>query len=84
MNNLYVVSWWMPFPVSEYGGLLVISAKDPEELWTIMFKLNGEYELEELGVKTEEEFIELLKDRGLIDQVGSTQRPSGVIRCMLT
>ena len=84
MNNLYVVSWWMPFPASEYGGLLVISAKDPEELWTIMFKFNGEYELEELGVKTEEEFIELLKDRRLIDQVGSTQRPSGVIHSTVT
>jgi len=38
MNNVYVVSYWEPFPDSEYGGQIVVVAKDREQLKNLLKK----------------------------------------------
>ena len=42
MKNLYVVSSWVPFPESEYGGLHVVVASTDEEALDLL--LPGEWE----------------------------------------
>ena len=34
--NIYLVSFWLPYPSSEYGGLQVIAARTREELKEIL------------------------------------------------
>ena len=50
MNDIYCINWWIPFPSSEYGGILVISAKDRQELLKIMFESTDVYNLECLKI----------------------------------
>jgi hypothetical protein len=38
MNNVYVVRYWEPFPDSEYGGQIVVVAKDREQLKKLLKK----------------------------------------------
>jgi len=39
---LYIIKWWVAFPTSEYGGLVVLSAKDDEE--AVQFLVNQSQE----------------------------------------
>ena len=31
MKNLYIVDYWVPFPQSEYGGIINVIAEDGHE-----------------------------------------------------
>jgi hypothetical protein len=38
MNNIYIVKYWEPFPESEYGGMIVVSAESREQLKKLLKK----------------------------------------------
>ena len=42
-KTLYVVSSWVPFPESEYGGLHVVIAKDEAEAVSLLLCEDNEY-----------------------------------------
>ena len=39
--NTYVVQYWVPFPDSEYGGVIVVNAKDRLHLKQILEERHG-------------------------------------------
>ena len=39
---IYIINWWIEFPTTEYGGLVVLSAKDDEE--AVQFLVNQSQE----------------------------------------
>ena len=41
---IYIIKWWVAFPASEYGGLVVITAKDDDE--AVQFLLDRSQERE--------------------------------------
>jgi len=43
MKYLYLVDYWVPFPSSEYGGLLNVIAKDDVECHDILLDWRDEY-----------------------------------------
>ena len=42
MKYLYLVDYWVPFPSSEYGGLLTLIAKDDNECHDILLEWRDE------------------------------------------
>jgi len=36
MKSLYIVDYWVPFPSSEYGGLITLIAESDTEAFTIL------------------------------------------------
>lgn len=40
-NYLYILDYWVPFPASEYGGLVTLIAKSDQEAFDILS--NEEY-----------------------------------------
>jgi len=36
MKSLYIVDYWVPFPSSEYGGLINLIAESDNEAFTIL------------------------------------------------
>lgn len=36
MKSLYIVDYWVPFPTSEYGGVVNVIAKDDSEAFEIL------------------------------------------------
>ena len=36
MTNLYLVDYWVPFPSSEYGGIVAVLASSDEECFDIL------------------------------------------------
>jgi len=38
MKKLYVIDYWVPFPSSEYGGLVVAVAENDAECYEILIK----------------------------------------------
>jgi len=44
MKYLYLVDYWVPFPTSEYGGLLTLIAKDDNECHDILLEWRPECE----------------------------------------
>jgi len=42
MKYLYLVDYWVPFPTSEYGGLLTLIAKDDNECHDLLLEWRDE------------------------------------------
>ena len=40
---LYLVDFWVPFPASEYSGLLVVIGKDDNEVYDILLNWSSDY-----------------------------------------
>lgn len=40
---LYLVDFWVPFPASEYSGLLAVIGKDDNEVHDILLKWREDY-----------------------------------------
>ena len=36
MKSLYIVDYWVPFPQSEYGGIINVIAEDDEEAFDLL------------------------------------------------
>jgi hypothetical protein len=36
MKNLYIVDYWVPFPSSEYGGVISVIAESDDECFDIL------------------------------------------------
>ena len=36
MKNLFIVDYWVPFPASEYGGIIVLIAENENEAFDIL------------------------------------------------
>jgi hypothetical protein len=43
MKSLYIVDYWVPFPSSEYGGVVNVIAEDDQECFDILQKEREEY-----------------------------------------
>lgn len=43
MKYLFIVDYWVPFPSSEYGGLINVIAKNNEECHDILLNWRDEY-----------------------------------------
>ena len=41
MKSLYIVDYWVPFPQSEYGGLINLIAEDDEEAFDLLSEEEG-------------------------------------------
>lgn len=46
MKFLYLVDYWVPFPASEYGGVLSVIAENDVECHDLLLDWRGEYESE--------------------------------------
>ena len=47
--NLYLIDYWVPFPHSEYGGLVVIAAKNEDKAKEIALESSSLFDRRELG-----------------------------------
>lgn len=36
MKNLFIIDYWVPFPASEYGGMIVLIADNENEAFDIL------------------------------------------------
>ena len=77
MKSLYIVDYWVPFPQSEYGGVINLIAEDDEEAFDL---LNDEEELNLPGF-----------ERNLMENVRKAQKfslvdeyESGIIEAFTT
>jgi len=41
MKSLYIVDYWVPFPQSEYGGVVNVIAEDDEEAFDLLSEEEG-------------------------------------------
>ena len=41
MKYLYIIDYWVPFPQSEYGGVINLIAKDDSEAFELLSKEEG-------------------------------------------
>ena len=41
MKSLYIVDYWVPFPSSEYGGVINLIAKDDTEAFELLANEEG-------------------------------------------
>lgn len=46
MKFLYLVDYWVPFPASEYGGVISVIAENDIECHDLLLDWRGEYESE--------------------------------------
>jgi hypothetical protein len=44
MKNLYIVDYWVPFPSSEYGGMVIVIAESKQECHDLLLNWRDEYE----------------------------------------
>jgi len=43
MKNLYIVDYWVPFPSSEYGGMVIVIAESKQECHDLLLEWRDEY-----------------------------------------
>jgi len=43
MTYLYIIDYWVPFPSSEYGGVLSVIAKTDEECYDLIVEWDDDY-----------------------------------------
>lgn len=55
--RLYILPDWVPFPSSEYGGLLIYCARNREELRDMLINDSDEYDIEDYS-----DYQELIED----------------------
>lgn len=76
---LYIVKWWEPFPRSEYGGLIIVVARDDAECIEILNKqYNQPQSLHQSGDPTE---AVRTARRFLMDHSGEE---SGIVEALIT
>lgn len=44
MKSLYIVDYWVPFPSSEYGGIINVIAKNDNECHDILLEWRDDYQ----------------------------------------
>jgi hypothetical protein len=43
MKYLYLINYWVPFPSSEYGGVVSVIAQDDDECYNLVIEWDNEY-----------------------------------------
>jgi hypothetical protein len=43
MKYLYIINYWVPFPSSEYGGVVSVIAQDDDECYDVVVDWDNEY-----------------------------------------
>jgi hypothetical protein len=43
MKYLYIINYWVPFPSSEYGGVVSAIAEDDQECYNLVTDYDNEY-----------------------------------------
>jgi len=43
MKYLYIINYWVPFPASEYGGVVSVIAEDDQECYNLIIDWDNEY-----------------------------------------
>jgi len=77
MKSLYIVDYWVPFPQSEYGGVINLIAEDDEEAFDL---LTEETELNLPGFERNlMENVRKAQKFGLVDEY-----ESGIIEAFTT
>jgi len=46
MKYLYIVDYWIPFPASEYGGVISVIAENDNEVHDLLLDWRNEYDSE--------------------------------------
>lgn len=46
MKYLYLINYWVPFPASEYGGVVSVIAENDEECYDLVVEWDNEYYIE--------------------------------------
>ncbi|WJZ47940.1 hypothetical protein [Synechococcus phage DSL-LC03] len=46
MKYLYLINYWVPFPASEYGGVVSVIAENDEECYDLIVEWDNEYYVE--------------------------------------
>ncbi len=46
MKYLYIVDYWIPFPSSEYGGVLTVIGENDNEVYDLLLDWRDEYNSE--------------------------------------
>jgi hypothetical protein len=41
--KIYIIDYWIPFPTSEYGGTIIVTAKSEEEVIELLKTQNWDY-----------------------------------------
>ena len=41
MKYVYIMDYWVPFPTSEYGGVLTIIAENDDEVYNLICSEDG-------------------------------------------
>lgn len=44
---LYIIDYWITFPSSEYGGIVIVTATSDEDAWNVLRQSRWEHELPE-------------------------------------
>ena len=59
-KSLYIIDYWVPFPQSEYGGIITLIADDDSDAFNILS--------EEESIKQYEEYNHLIMEKILTSQ----------------
>lgn len=43
MKYLYIINYWVPFPSSEYGGVVSVIAENDEECYDLVVQWDNDY-----------------------------------------
>lgn len=46
MKYLYIINYWVPFPASEYGGVVSVIAENDQECYDLIVDWDNEYYVE--------------------------------------
>lgn len=78
MKYLYLVDYWVPFPSSEYGGLLNVIAENDVECHDILLNWRDEYT---------DKYDNLIMERvtsAVTYQLADDKTPSGIVETFTT
>ena len=65
-HKIYIIDYWVPFPSSEYGGIIIVKATSVEDAINVIKHCRWEY-----GMDHESEMIECVKDAKWYEIKGS-------------
>jgi len=65
--NLYTCDYWVPFPSSEYGGLVIFAANDTQEVLELAKEMTCRHDMRGEKSLFDDLFIELIGTTDLFE-----------------
>ena len=78
MKYLYLVNYWVPFPISEYGGLITVIAENDGECHDILLNWR-----EECDDKYDNLIMEKVSQASVLE-LSDMQQESGIVEAFTT